>query len=198
MVDISEAGFQKYWRQELSSLKSECHAIMNKYPEADSVVQVHKAFSDIEILARSTPARVGESSQWTTIVNSAEEKTAKFCKVLGGKPLFSTLYGMYKVTLKEQKVVLKVNAQAGQSGAVTKTSWESTAQDDDFQEVKKRKRHISNDTSETAKKSTKSGPISTGVKQTPKAMPTCNFFAPLRTTDMDMETNGAGGSQKIR
>jgi hypothetical protein len=36
---------------------------------------------------------------------------------------------------------------------VTKTSLESTAQDDDIQEVKRRKRHISNDTLETAKKS---------------------------------------------
>jgi hypothetical protein len=31
----------------------------------------------------------------------------------------------------------------------------------------------------------------------PKAVLTCNFFAPLRTTDMDMETNVAG-SQKTR
>jgi hypothetical protein len=40
---------------------------------------------------------------------------------------------MYAVTLSEQKAVLKVSAQAGQSGAVNKTSVESTAQDDDFQ-----------------------------------------------------------------
>jgi hypothetical protein len=44
-----------------------------------------------------------------------------------------------------------VNAQAGQSGAVNKTSLESMAQDDDFQEVKRCKRHISNNTSQTAK-----------------------------------------------
>jgi hypothetical protein len=41
------------------------------------------------------------------------------------------------VTLNELKVVLKMNAQAGQGGAVSKTSVESTAQDDDFREVKK-------------------------------------------------------------
>jgi hypothetical protein len=52
MADMPEPGFRKYWRQELSSLKSECHAITNKYPEAASVVQeVHKVLSDIEILA---------------------------------------------------------------------------------------------------------------------------------------------------
>jgi hypothetical protein len=37
MVDVPEQGFWKYWRQELSLLKSECHAITNKYPEAASV-----------------------------------------------------------------------------------------------------------------------------------------------------------------
>jgi hypothetical protein len=32
---------------------------MNKYPEAASVAQVHKVLSDIEILAKCTPAEVG-------------------------------------------------------------------------------------------------------------------------------------------
>jgi hypothetical protein len=97
---------------------------------------------------------------------------------------------MYMVALKELKATLKVNAQAGQSGAVTTTSVNSTAQDDNFQEVKRCKRHISHDISETAKKLTKSVPISTAIKQTPKAVPPRNFFAPLRTNDMDMETIG--------
>jgi hypothetical protein len=97
--------------------------------------------------------------------------------------LFSAIYVMYTVTLKELKAALKVNAQAGQSGAVNKTSFESTVQDDDFQQVKRRWRHISNDTSETGKKS--------AVKQPPKTVPTRNFFAPLRTNGMDTETTGA-------
>jgi DNA-directed RNA polymerase specialized sigma54-like protein len=73
---------------------------------------------------------------------------------------------------------------------VNKTSLESTAQDDDFQEVKRCKRHVSNDTSKMTMKSTKSVLISTTVKQTPTAVPICNFFAPLRTNDMGMETIG--------
>jgi hypothetical protein len=63
MVDIPVLGFWKYWTQKLASLKSECHAIMNKYPEAASVVQqVCGVLSDIENFARCTPAKVGESS----------------------------------------------------------------------------------------------------------------------------------------
>jgi hypothetical protein len=88
MVDVPVLGFQKYWRQKLASLKSECHAIMNEYLEAASVV-----LSDIEILAEYTPTKAGEIS-----VNSAEENRANFCKGLEGKPLFNALYGMYVVT----------------------------------------------------------------------------------------------------
>jgi hypothetical protein len=93
--------------------------------------------------------------------------------------------------LSELKAVLKVNVQAEQCGAVTKTSLESVAHDDDFQEVKRCKRHISNDTSQTAKKSIISAPKSTAGKLPTKAVITRNFFAPLRTSDMDMETTGA-------
>jgi hypothetical protein len=87
------------------------------------------------------------------------------------------------------KDVVKVNAKARQSGAVTKSSLESMAQDDDFQNVKRRKRHICNDTSQTAKKSTISVPKSTGKLPT-EVVITRNFFGHLRTNDMDTETTG--------
>jgi hypothetical protein len=47
---------------------------------------------------------------------------------------------MYAVTLNELKAVLKVSAQAGQSDVVNKTSVESMARDDDFQEIKRHKK----------------------------------------------------------
>jgi hypothetical protein len=129
MADVPESGFRKF----------QCHAITNKYPEAASAVQqVHKVLSDTENLAGCTPAKVGESSEWPSIVSSAEENRASFCEVLDGKPLFSALNGMDTVTLNELKAVLKMSAEGGQSGAV-----KSTAQDDDFREVKRQKRHSS-------------------------------------------------------
>jgi hypothetical protein len=105
---------------------------------------------------------------------------------------------MYTVTLIELKAVLKLSTQAGQSGVVNKTSAELTAQDDNFREIKKSKRHISNDASQSAKKSTKPVPTTAAVKLRPKAVSTHNFFAPLRITDMDTETAGGRRSQKIR
>jgi hypothetical protein len=125
MADVPEPGYRKYWRQKLSSLKSQCHAITNKYSEAASVLQqVHKMLGDTEILVECTLTKVGEISQWTTILKRAEEIRANFCKFLDGKPPFSALYGMYTATLNELKTVLMVSAQAGQSGAVNKTSLE--------------------------------------------------------------------------
>jgi hypothetical protein len=150
--------------------------------------RVYKALSGIENLARCTPAKVRESSEWTSIVNSAEENRENICKALDGKLFFSALYGTYAVTLNKLKAILKVSAQEGQSGAVNKTSVESTAQDDDFQEIKRRKRHISNNALQTAKKLTKPVPTSAAVKMSPKALLICNFFAPLRTTDKDTVT----------
>jgi hypothetical protein len=95
---------------------------------------------------------------------------------------------MYAVTLNELQAVLNVSAQAGQSGAVNKTSVETTAPDDDFREVKRRKKHFSNDTSQTAKRSTKPVPTSAAVKMPSKAVFTRNFFAPPRSIDVDTET----------
>jgi hypothetical protein len=111
---------------------------------------------------------VRTSSEWTSVVSSAEEKRANFCKGLDGKQHFNAPYDMYTITLKELKAVLNMTAQDEQSGEVNKNSVESTAQDDDFQEVKRRKRHICNCTPRTAYKSTKAVPTSAAVL--PKAV----------------------------
>jgi hypothetical protein len=83
--------------------------------------------------------------------------------------------------------MMKKSTQEGQNSAVNKTSVESTAQDD-LQEVKRHKRHIYNNASHAAKKSTKPFPTSIAVEMPPKAVLTRNFFAPLRPADMDTET----------
>jgi hypothetical protein len=151
---------------------------------------VRKVLSDDEILGGCTPAKVGESSEWTSFVNSAEENRANFCKALAGNTLFNDLYGMNTATLNGLKAVLKVSAQVEQSGAVNKTSVESATQDD-FREAKRRKRHISNDTTQTGKKSPKLVPTSAAVKLPPKSVLTRNFFAHFRTDDKDTDTTGA-------
>jgi hypothetical protein len=118
---------------------------MNKYPEAAAVAQHVLSDSDF---AGCTQHKVKDNSEWTSILNT-EENSENYCKGLDGKTLFSALHGMYAVTLNELKAVLKVSAQTGPSGMVNKTSVESTAQDDDCHEVKRSKRHICNNISQT-------------------------------------------------
>jgi hypothetical protein len=122
----------------------------------------------MENLAGCTPAKMEESSECTFIVHSAENRENLY-KALNGKPLCSALYGMYIVMINELKAFLMVSAQAEQTGVMNKTSVEPMAQDDKFHEVKSRKRHISNDTSQTARRLTKSVPASTAVKLPPKS-----------------------------
>jgi hypothetical protein len=125
MVKVPVPGFQKYWTQNIASLKSEWHAIISKYPEVASVVQqVYKVLSDNEYLARCTLAKVRESSEWTSIVNSAEENRTNFCKGLYGKPLFyRSLWHVHGNN--ELKAVLEVRTQAGESCVVNNTAVES-------------------------------------------------------------------------
>jgi hypothetical protein len=64
-------------------------------------------------MARSTPASVGESEQWSSIINTEEENRENFCKVLTGKNLYSALHCTYTVALNDVKAVLKANTLAG-------------------------------------------------------------------------------------
>jgi hypothetical protein len=84
----------------LSALKSEYQTLVQQYPEADAQMkQLLQVMGDIEDVARHIPASVGESAEWSAIVNTVEENGASYCKGLRGKPLFSALYGTYTVTL---------------------------------------------------------------------------------------------------
>jgi hypothetical protein len=118
-----------------------------------------------------------------------EENGANFGEVLDGKPLLSALCSMYAVTQNKLKAVVKVNAQAGQCGERNLSGI-----NDDIHDVKRCKRCISNNISQTANKSTKPILISAAVKLPPKSVLSRSSFTPLRTTVMDTETTGSENS----
>jgi hypothetical protein len=70
---------------------------------------------EIEDVAGYTSASVGDSDQWSSIMNTAEDKVQNSCKALGGKTLYSALYGTYTVALPELKVLLKESTSADQT-----------------------------------------------------------------------------------
>ena len=103
--------------------------MVKEYPEAEPHYRkLFKIICDIEDVDRFTPAAIGE---WTAIVNVAKENRESYCKALMGKILFSALYGTYRVALNDLKALVKAKASQ------TKPS-----QDEDFKEVRRRKRQI--------------------------------------------------------
>jgi hypothetical protein len=115
---------------------------------------------EIEDTASFTPDTVGESPEWVSIVEAAEENAATFCKALSGKPLLSALHGIYSVTLGELKAMLK-KSTAGQKKETPNSAESPSAQDDGFQEV----------ADCTSKKPVPATPA-------PEEVHTRNFFAP--------------------
>jgi hypothetical protein len=160
---------------------------MKQYPDADPQYRLmYEAICNIEDLAGCMPAAVGESSEWTAIVNTAENNKASYCKVLSGSVLFSALHGTYTVALIELKSLLKANNSAG--GAATGIKSVKPTQEDGFKEVRMRKRLSTNEAAPTSKKP------AAETNSTPKQVVTKrNFFAPLRAT-MDTDSSVTEGS----
>jgi hypothetical protein len=116
MGDVPVPGCQIFWKNKLSALKSEYQTLVQQYPEADAQLkQLLKVLGDIEGVASHILASVGNSAEWSAIVNAAEENGVSYGKGLHGKPLFRALYGTYTVTLQELKAVLTARTLARQT-----------------------------------------------------------------------------------
>jgi hypothetical protein len=76
--------------------ETEYQVLIKKYPDADPQYRLlYEAICNIEDLAGCTPAAVGESAEWTAIVNTAEDNRASYCKALSGSSLQRSLWGLY-------------------------------------------------------------------------------------------------------
>jgi hypothetical protein len=149
MADIPVPGYQEFWTDTCNKLKSEYQQLIGQFPDADAQLkQLLKVIRDIQEMASNTPPSVGESEQWSSIVSTAEENRQNFCKALSGKTLFSALYVTYRVALHDLKAVLKASTPARQS----KTPKSAVTQEDGYKEVRRHKRHSSNETAQTSKK----------------------------------------------
>jgi hypothetical protein len=102
MADIPVPGYQAFWTEKRKPLKAESKRLLSQSPDADTQLkQLFKVLCDIEDVAGYTPASVGNSDQWSSIVIAAEGNRRNFCKALDRKTLYSALYGTYTVTLQE-------------------------------------------------------------------------------------------------
>jgi hypothetical protein len=109
------AGVPGILGRQASNIKVEYQHLVTQFPDADAQLkQLFKTLCDIEDVVGYTPASVGDSEQWSSIVE-AEDNQINFCKALTGKILFSALYGMYTITLKDLKALLNAGKPVGQS-----------------------------------------------------------------------------------
>jgi hypothetical protein len=100
MADNLVPGYKKFWMGKRTSLSADYQLIVTKHPDAEvQLKRLFKIICDIEDVAGYTATSVGESVEWTSIFNTAEDNRTSYCKALTGKTIFSGLYGTYTVTL---------------------------------------------------------------------------------------------------
>jgi hypothetical protein len=74
MGDVPVPGYQTFWKNKCSVLKSGHQTSLKQYPDADAQLkQFFKLLGDIEDLAEHTPASVGGNAEWASVVNVAEQ-----------------------------------------------------------------------------------------------------------------------------
>jgi hypothetical protein len=143
-------GYQAFWAESRASLKAEYNVIIKQYHDEDPQYRLlYEVICTIKDLAGCTPIAVGESAEWTVIVNTADDNRASYGKALSGSVLFSALHGAYTVALKDLKSLLKSSNSEG--GTATGTESVKPTQDG-FKEVRRRKRHSTNEAAPTSKK----------------------------------------------
>jgi hypothetical protein len=147
MADIPVPGYQVFWTTARKSIKGEFQWLVGQHPDAEKQLrQLFKILCDIEDVAGHTPASDRESEQRSSIVSTAEENRASFCKALSGKTLYSAQYGIYTVTLNELKGLLKTSTTAKNE------TTGASRQEEGFQDVRRSKRHNTQETAKTSKK----------------------------------------------
>jgi hypothetical protein len=177
-------------KEELSSLSDESSEIIKKYPDtALVIIQVTNILSVLVCLAVCTPVHVGESDAWKKVVENAKQDRLNFCQILKGKRLFLALCGTYTVVLNDLNIVLKECVRKEAMTEKTPASPETELCDNEgFRQQRRRKRNSSSEDHTNKKPSTKPG--NTSLPLPHKLVSIRNYYAPLRSADMDVETTG--------
>jgi hypothetical protein len=163
MAGVLVPPYQQFWADKRVSLERKFQNIGKNHPYAfPSMQHLFKVLCDLEALAGCTPRPVGESEEWAAVIRAAEDNLESYSVALQSKTFYSAL--------NELKSVLKSSSQARQP-----------SQGDGFQEVRSRKRQS---TAEVAR-----SPKKVDVPSPTGQVPTKNFYAPLRATNMETDAS---------
>jgi hypothetical protein len=81
MAVIPATGYQSFWANKRSSLKFEDQRLFEQLLAMNTQLkQLFKVLCDIKDVAGHISSSVGESEQWSAILNVAEKNRQNFCK----------------------------------------------------------------------------------------------------------------------
>jgi hypothetical protein len=148
----------QFWLDERHTLRTGYKNIVAQYPEANVVFNhVYDILGTIASLVRSTPRQITNGASWQDIVKSAHKDQESLCNALGGKRLYSALYGTYTVALSELNSLVQTStSEAGATPVPSAVTEASKGPDEGFHEQRKRKR---NSTREGDKHKKRSPPV---------------------------------------
>jgi hypothetical protein len=128
----------------------------------------------IKQLIHISPPANGNGAVWKELISKAETERAVLRKHIGGKALITPMLRLYAALHRNlSDTVLSV--------------WAEHKSTEEFRQQRRSKRNPSEDSAKKPKTGVPT-PESRDPRLRPKGeVPTRNFFAPLRTTDMDLE-----------
>jgi hypothetical protein len=158
---------------------------MKRHPDADAVMKkLHALLVDISRLAGCTPAAVGKRTNWMLITQNAVETRKNLHQHLKGKALYSALCGVYTEVLHELKGVLQ-SSIAPRETENRAAETETSPSNKEFREQRRHKRNSSDGQATKPKKPSTPATSANDPRLRRQEVPTRNFFAPLRSSEMD-------------
>jgi hypothetical protein len=168
------------WSEVHASFERQHDSLLENHPDAEQEISIiRKALIKIRQLVKASPAVNGNGSIWKELADEAETERSVLCKHLDGKALIIGLMRLYAAIHRE--MVETVQADHSDKQEVDEHEW--------FKQQRRRKRSSSDEEQKQIKKAAK--PTSeTRDPRIPsqRELPTLNFFASLKTDDMELES----------
>jgi hypothetical protein len=173
---------ETHWDRIISSFQSNQKDLLEGHPDcSEELALLSTGLHTIRQLIHISPPVNGNGAAWKELITRTEAKRAVLCKHLDGKALFTAMLRFYAAHHREPR------------DFVLPAEQKST---DEFREQRRRKRNPSEDKAKISKTSVPA-PESRDPRLRPKGeVPTKNFFAPLRTAEMDVESTLVEGTSE--
>jgi hypothetical protein len=169
------------WAKIIASFEGKHTELLQAHPDcSEDLALLGTGIHSIGQLTHISPPANGNSVLWKDLVARAEAERVVLCKHLDGKALFTAMLRLYAALHKELR---DSTLPAQQSSS------------EEFREQRRRKRNPSDEPAKKSKTSTPT-PGTKDSKPRPQGeVATKNFFAPLRTAEMDVESTPVEGAK---